>query len=229
MPGHPARLRGDRHGRSLIRPGRSGGPRCCSPRNLTVAPSGNGSAITDSPLVSATGIIPVASGCHDGAPHPQARFSPAVGKHGLLAPGARIPGAGPGDSLTERSGSSFAAAFVTAFFALLHSLEPRASALAIWSAILAPHPVPGRRTASRHPALMPRRAGPALIIVCTGSEIDEIRGEQRQCHGAGSLILPELRVGRRGRGCQQSWRRRTRMQGGMYRLRRMPGLSGTSG
>ena len=104
----------------------------------TVIPSGNGAGITGSPLVSAPGAIPVAAGRPDGGPQPQGSFGIAVAQQGLLAPGTNIPGAGPAETVSERSGSSYAVPFVTAAFVLLRSLTPRVSATAVWDAILTP-------------------------------------------------------------------------------------------
>jgi hypothetical protein len=104
----------------------------------TVVPSGNGAGITASPLVSAPGAVPVAAGRRDGGPQSRASLSLAVAQQGLLAPGTGIPGAGPADTVIELSGSSYAVPFATASFVLLRSLAFRASAAAVWHALLTP-------------------------------------------------------------------------------------------
>jgi subtilisin family serine protease len=68
-----------------------------------------------------------------GRNHRDSPAGPAIGR-GLRCPGERLPGAVPPDRLLEASGSSFAAAVASGAIALLKSLRPDLSALAIAAA-----------------------------------------------------------------------------------------------
>lgn len=90
----------------------------------TVIAAGNDGALGSSSILSAPGVIPVAMAGEDGLPHRQSSLSATLGSRGLRAPGVNIPGAGPGNGYRTATGSSYAASFVTASFALLAGAFP---------------------------------------------------------------------------------------------------------
>jgi membrane-anchored mycosin MYCP len=104
----------------------------------TVAPVGNHGDLA-SPWLAVPGIVPVAFGTDAAALEPRSNWSPAVARSGLLAPGVDIPGIDRGGQIVLRSGSSFAAAFVTGTFALLRALVPVASSATVWRALTTRH------------------------------------------------------------------------------------------
>jgi subtilisin family serine protease len=107
----------------------------------TVAPVGNHGDLA-SPWLAVPGIVPVAFGTDGAALEPRSNWSPTVARSGLLAPGVDIPGIGRDGQIVLRSGSSFAAAFVTGTFALLRALVPVASSTTIWMALTTRHGAP---------------------------------------------------------------------------------------
>jgi subtilisin family serine protease len=100
----------------------------------TVAPAGNRGDLAPSWLAM-PGVIPVAFGTDMAELDSRSNWSPTVARSGLLAPGVDIPGMGWDGQISLRSGSSFAAAFVTGAFALLSALVPGASSADIWRAL----------------------------------------------------------------------------------------------
>lgn len=100
----------------------------------TVIPAGNESGPV-SPILAAAGIVPVAAAGGWAAPR---RWGGAIARSGVAAPGFLVQGAAPGGGYAVRSGSSFAAAFVVAAYALLRSLRPDIARAALWSALLDP-------------------------------------------------------------------------------------------
>jgi subtilisin family serine protease len=105
----------------------------------TVISAGNRSGPA-APILAISGVVPVA-GCEGWAV--PGRWGAAVARGGIAAPAVGIPGADPTGGYTVRSGSSFAAAFVAAAFALLRSLRPDLAREALWWALLDPRD-PGR-------------------------------------------------------------------------------------
>jgi subtilisin family serine protease len=106
----------------------------------TVIAAGNQGPAGANAVLRSAGVVPVVSAHLDGTPASTAALGPAVGARGLLAPGINIPGAAIPSGSATRSGSSFAAAFVTGAFALLRCHYPHLSTDAIWDALLSPRP-----------------------------------------------------------------------------------------
>jgi subtilisin family serine protease len=111
----------------------------CEAGIRTVVAAGNSGAPTLTPLLSAPGAVPVALGSYDGTPHPLSAWGVTIGSYGLLAPGLGVVGAIPPDGYELRSGSSYAASFVTAAFALLSTLRSGRDPAHVWNALLAAH------------------------------------------------------------------------------------------
>ncbi|MET0396791.1 MAG: S8 family serine peptidase [Longimicrobiaceae bacterium] len=104
----------------------------------TVMAAGNDGTLAPGPLVRCAGVVPVVGADRRGVPHPSATLAPSIGLRGLTAPGVDIPGARLPSGSRLRSGSSFAASFVTASIALLHAVLPRHPTDEIWAALLSP-------------------------------------------------------------------------------------------
>ena len=108
----------------------------------TIIPAGNAAGPASS-ILSVPGVVPVAASESLALP---SRWGTAIARCGIAAPAQGIPGANsPGGY--RRSGSSFAAGFVAAAFALLQSLLPNATREALWWVLL--DPSMGARTAGR--------------------------------------------------------------------------------
>ncbi|MEO8350886.1 MAG: S8 family serine peptidase [Chthoniobacteraceae bacterium] len=106
-------------------------------RNVrTVVAAGNLPTLGVSPVLSAPGCVPVGMAGPDGRPHPSSALGVALGTKGLLAPGVDIPSAVPQCGFTLHAGSSCAASFVTATYALVRSLYLDRDNSSIWEAIL---------------------------------------------------------------------------------------------
>jgi hypothetical protein len=104
----------------------------------SVLAAGNRPILGLNPLLQATGVVPVSMADRWGGPHRQSPLSPILGKRGLRAPGEDLPGACLPAETCLRSGSSLAASFVSASYALLHSLFPQKGPELIWFALLNP-------------------------------------------------------------------------------------------
>jgi hypothetical protein len=102
----------------------------------TILPAGHGRGATGSPLLTAPGAVAVVLAGDDGLPHGAASLAPLGSRDALLAPGVDVPGAVLGEHYGRRTGSSFAATFVTAAFASLHTSFPGVSRNAVWHALL---------------------------------------------------------------------------------------------
>lgn len=113
----------------------------------TIVPAGNESGPA-SAILAAPGVVPVIGGLGPAAPH---RWGSAVGRAGICAPASDIPGADADGVYTIRSGSSFAAAFVVAAFALLRSLRPEVEREVLWWELI--NPSSPERNLGRVPAL----------------------------------------------------------------------------
>jgi subtilisin family serine protease len=107
----------------------------------------------ESPVLDAVGVVPVAAALPDGSMDPETALGTALGSRGMLAPGTDLPGAVLPAGTALRSGSSYAAAFVTGTFALLRSRFPRLGADRVWEEMLDERPRSGRRAASLPPVL----------------------------------------------------------------------------
>lgn len=90
----------------------------------TVIAAGNDAALASSPVLSAPGVIPVALAAAGGSPYSAGPLTATLGSRGIRAPGMDIPGAASPDLYTVASGSSYAAAFVTAALAQLFTAFP---------------------------------------------------------------------------------------------------------
>jgi len=94
---------------------------------FAVAAAGNDTLVAGSVLTTHRNVVPVASCGHDGRPLHHTNLSRSIGVRGVLAPGEAISGlAANGSSTRAIAGTSPAAAFVTASFALLASEFPAA-------------------------------------------------------------------------------------------------------
>jgi subtilisin family serine protease len=101
-----------------------------------VAASGNQSRIGTVPLFEHEWIVPVAACTLGGVVDLRSNLGPTIGRRGLMAPGFAMRGALAPDRIGVMEGSSVAAVFVTAAFALLRALFPAAPAMALRSAVL---------------------------------------------------------------------------------------------
>jgi subtilisin family serine protease len=101
-----------------------------------VISAGNSGYLGQNPLLASPGVIPVAMFDEDGLPDLRTGLGLTVGMRGLLAPGVSIPVAVPPDHYGLASGTSYAASFVTAAFALLYSIYPKLTPDDVWNALL---------------------------------------------------------------------------------------------
>jgi hypothetical protein len=125
---------------------------------LIVAAAGNQATLGSSAITRHTGVIPVVSYDQRGRPMPESNLGGSAGRRGLGAPGDSIVSLSTDGSLISRSGTSFAAAFVTGAAALLWSLFLEVDASRIRDALLQ-----GRRRTSVIPPLMNAEAAHALL------------------------------------------------------------------
>ena len=96
----------------------------CAQRNaLLVAAAGNDGCRCLHVPAALPSVLAVGACDRDGKPMPFSNYGDAYRENGILAPGDAIPGAGPGGSVSPRSGTSFATPIVTAVAALLLSLS----------------------------------------------------------------------------------------------------------
>jgi subtilisin family serine protease len=100
-----------------------------------------------------------------GGLHPSSNLTPGVLRNGLSAPGEEIPGAHVPVGYVTRSGTSFAAGFVTATFALLLGLFRRLGRDVVWSAILERNPA---RPSLTHPKRLDADAALAYLSIFRG-------------------------------------------------------------
>jgi subtilisin family serine protease len=117
---------------------------------ILVVAAGNQGRMGSSILTDHPWVIPVTAYDRTGRPMPQSNLSASSGRHGVGAPGDRIPGPGLGGRPFLLSGTSAAAPFVTGTVALLRSAFPEATAAAVRYVIT--HG-PGRRRSVSPPLL----------------------------------------------------------------------------
>ncbi|MFI7099509.1 S8 family serine peptidase [Streptomyces sp. NPDC050161] len=117
---------------------------------ILVVAAGNQGRTGSSVLTDHPWVIPVTAYDRAGRPMPQSNLSASIGRHGVGAPGDRIPGPGLDGRPFLLSGTSAAAPFVTGTVALLRSAFPAATAAAVRYAIT--HG-PGRRRSVSPPLL----------------------------------------------------------------------------
>ncbi|MGQ0574944.1 MAG: S8 family serine peptidase [Pseudonocardia sp.] len=127
---------------------------------LVVAAAGNQGSLGSSEITRHPGVIPVVAYDRAGRPMGQSNLGRTVGRHGLGACGDRIVSVSSGGPGSARTGSSFAAAFVTGAIALLWSLSPTADAATIRHALIGEP----RRTTVVPPLLDARAAYERLAV-----------------------------------------------------------------
>lgn len=101
-----------------------------------VAASGNQARVGIVSLFEHDWIVPVAACTVAGIVDLRSNLGRTIGQRGLMAPGFAMRGALAPDGIGVMEGSSVAAIFVTATFALLRCLFPAAPAAALRSAVL---------------------------------------------------------------------------------------------
>ncbi|MFB7369838.1 S8 family serine peptidase [Streptomyces sp. NPDC056222] len=117
---------------------------------IVVVSAGNQGRVGSSVLTDHPWVIPVTAYDRAGHPMPQSNRGVSIGRHGVGAPGDRIPGLGLDGRLLVLSGTSAAAPFVTGTVALLRSAFPEAGPAAVRYAVT--HG-PGRRRSVTPPLL----------------------------------------------------------------------------
>jgi subtilisin family serine protease len=110
--------------------------RAASKGILVVIPVGNLAILDSNFILASDGVIPVAMSDWNGLPHANATLDPAAARRGLLALGVDIPGALSPEGYTRRSGTSYAAAFVTGTLALLDTADSRLATVKFRDAFL---------------------------------------------------------------------------------------------
>ncbi|NJR61813.1 MAG: S8 family serine peptidase [Cyanobacteria bacterium CRU_2_1] len=101
---------------------------------IVVAAAGNQAAIGSSAITRHPWVIPVVACDRQGHPTSYSNLGSSVGRRGLMAPGQDITSL-TGQGAASFSGTSAATPFVTGAIALLWSEFPKASAVAVKSAI----------------------------------------------------------------------------------------------
>lgn len=117
---------------------------------ILVVAAGNQGRVGSSVLTDHPWVIPVTAYDRAGHPMPQSNLGASIGRHGVGAPGDRIPGPGLDGRPFTLSGTSAAAPFVTGTVALLRSAFPGATPAAVRYAVT--HG-PGRRRSVTPPLL----------------------------------------------------------------------------
>jgi subtilisin family serine protease len=126
---------------------------------LVVAAAGNQATLGSSSITRHAGVIPVVGYDGVGRPMQASNSGGSAGRRGLGAPGEAIVSLEADGGLVSRSGTSFAAAFVTGAIALLWSLFPGARVEQVRRALN-----PGVRRTSVIPPLLDASAAHAALI-----------------------------------------------------------------
>jgi subtilisin family serine protease len=103
---------------------------------IVVAASGNERTIKSSIVTNHPWVIPIAACNSQGWPMEMSNFGGSQGKWGLMAPGDRIRSLRAGGGYMIKSGTSFAAPYISGTIGLLWSLFPDADAVSLRSAVL---------------------------------------------------------------------------------------------
>jgi subtilisin family serine protease len=133
---------------------------------IVVAASGNQASIGGSVLARHAAVIPVVAALGDGRLAQISNFGASIGQRGLAAPGEGIESLSSAGGTRRFGGTSAAAPFVTGAAALLWSLFPRASAVAIRDAVTR---ATQRRTSIVPPLLDAQRGWDRLLAQFGGS------------------------------------------------------------
>jgi hypothetical protein len=112
-----------------------------------VTSAGHASLVLTNDLLWVPGVIPVCAADEDGNVLADERYGGMLSLRGLAAPGTRVPGAVPPEGFGLRTGSSYAASFVTAALALQSAMNPA----------LAPMDAASEMMRTRSPALSAAR------------------------------------------------------------------------
>ena len=102
---------------------------------IIVVAAGNYGYIGNISLIDHYWLIPVAACNEDGRLDPSSNFGPSIGNRGVMAPGINIKSTYPDGQYIYMSGTSVAAPFVTGSIALLWSLFPNSTPVAIMKSI----------------------------------------------------------------------------------------------
>lgn len=106
---------------------------------IVVAATGNNGTIGSSIVTNHPWVISVAACNSQGMPMGISNFGSSLGKWGLMAPGENVRSLSANGGYTTKSGTSFAAPYVSGTIGLLWSLFPDADAVSLRSAVLQSH------------------------------------------------------------------------------------------
>jgi subtilisin family serine protease len=146
---------------------------------VTIIASGNGGHLAASSILATAGVIPVAASLFR-RPDPRSSIGLIVGLRGVLAPGVNVPAAVLPAEVNVVSGTSVAACFVTATFALLRTLFPRASAAAITWALVRPTDLSAFGARSIVPPQLDGEASFQCLCRLSGVSVNETRRQFRE-------------------------------------------------
>jgi subtilisin family serine protease len=118
---------------------------------IIVAAAGNQGTLSSSVITRHPWVVPVVAFDLHGQPIGFSNLGSSIGRHGLSAPGAGITSLGTNGKPPTFSGTSAAAPFVTGAVALLRSIFPKATAMAVRFALMQG---PAPRRAAIIPALL---------------------------------------------------------------------------